>query len=111
MEIIKVLYRKAEILILDEPTAVLTPQEVDELFEILRSLQRQGKTIIIITHKLQEVMAVSDAGDGDAAWEACGNGRHKRNVARRTRQYDGRTLGVAARRTRRGQSRQRSVPR
>ncbi len=61
VEIIKVLYRKAEILILDEPTAVLTPQEVDELFEILRSLQRQGKTIIIITHKLQEVMAVSDA--------------------------------------------------
>ncbi|GAK60381.1 ABC transporter related [Candidatus Vecturithrix granuli] len=60
VEIIKVLYRKAEILILDEPTAVLTPQEVDELFEILRSLQRQGKTIIIITHKLQEVMAVSD---------------------------------------------------
>ena len=60
VEIIKVLYRKAEILILDEPTAVLTPQEVDELFEILRSLQKQGKTIIIITHKLQEVMAVSD---------------------------------------------------
>ncbi|MCP4404835.1 MAG: ABC transporter ATP-binding protein [bacterium] len=60
VEIIKVLYRKAEILILDEPTAVLTPQEVDELFEILRSLQEQGKTIIIITHKLQEVMAVSN---------------------------------------------------
>ncbi|MBD3307998.1 ATP-binding cassette domain-containing protein [candidate division KSB3 bacterium] len=60
VEIIKVLYRQAEILILDEPTAVLTPQEVDELFEILRSLKRQGKTIIIITHKLQEVMAISD---------------------------------------------------
>ena len=60
VEIIKVLYRKAEILILDEPTAVLTPQEVDELFEILRSLQKQGKTIIVITHKLQEVMAISD---------------------------------------------------
>ncbi len=45
---------------MDEPTAVLTPQEVDELFEILRSLQRQGKTIIIVTHKLQEVMAVPD---------------------------------------------------
>ncbi len=60
VEIIKVLYRKAEILILDEPTAVLTPQEVDELFEILRSLKQQGKTIIMITHKLQEVMAVSD---------------------------------------------------
>ena len=60
VEIIKVLYRKAEILILDEPTAVLTPQEVEELFDILHSLKDQGKTIIIITHKLQEVMAVSD---------------------------------------------------
>jgi simple sugar transport system ATP-binding protein len=60
IEIIKVLYRGAEILILDEPTAVLTPQEVDELFEILRSLKDRGKTIIFITHKLQEVMAVSD---------------------------------------------------
>jgi simple sugar transport system ATP-binding protein len=60
IEIIKVLYRGAEILILDEPTAVLIPQEVDELFEILRSLKDQGKTIIFITHKLQEVMAVSE---------------------------------------------------
>jgi ABC-type uncharacterized transport system ATPase subunit len=60
IEIIKVLYRGAEILILDEPTAVLTPQEVNELFEILRSLIDQGKTIIFITHKLREVMAVSD---------------------------------------------------
>ena len=61
IEIIKVLYRGAQILILDEPTAVLTPQEVDELFEIMRSLKDQGKTIIFITHKLQEVMAISDA--------------------------------------------------
>ena len=61
IEIIKVLYRGAEILILDEPTAVLTPQEVDELFEIMRSLKDQGKTIIFITHKLQEVTAISDA--------------------------------------------------
>jgi ABC-type uncharacterized transport system ATPase subunit len=60
IEIIKVLYRGAHILILDEPTAVLTPQEVDELFEILRSLKDQGKTIIFISHKLQEVMAVSN---------------------------------------------------
>ena len=60
IEIIKVLYRGAEILILDEPTAVLTPQEVDELFEILGSLKDQGKTIIFITHKLQEVMAVAN---------------------------------------------------
>ena len=61
IEIIKVLYRGAEILILDEPTAVLTPQEVDELFDIMQSLKDQGKTIIFITHKLQEVMAVADA--------------------------------------------------
>jgi ABC-type uncharacterized transport system ATPase subunit len=60
IEIIKILYRGADIMILDEPTAVLTPQEVDELFEILRALKAQGKTIIFITHKLQEVMAVSD---------------------------------------------------
>jgi len=60
IEIIKVLYRGAEILILDEPTAVLAPQEVEELFEILRSLTEQGKTIIFITHKLQEVMEISD---------------------------------------------------
>jgi len=60
IEILKVLYRGAEILILDEPTAVLTPQESNELFEILRSLKRQQKTIIFITHKLQEVMAIAD---------------------------------------------------
>ncbi len=61
IEIIKVLYRGAEILILDEPTAVLTPQEVGEMFDIMRSLKEQGKTIIFITHKLQEVMAIADA--------------------------------------------------
>ncbi len=60
VEIIKVLYRGAEILILDEPTAVLTPQEVEELFKILKSLKEQGNTIIFITHKLNEVMAISD---------------------------------------------------
>lgn len=60
VEIIKVLYRGAEILILDEPTAVLTPQEVEELFTIMRSLKEEGKTIIFITHKLKEVMETSD---------------------------------------------------
>jgi len=60
IEIIKILYRGADILILDEPTAVLTPQESNELFEILRALKAQGKTIILITHKLQEVMRISD---------------------------------------------------
>lgn len=60
VEILKILYREAEILILDEPTAVLTPQEVLELFGILRSLSQQGKSIIFITHKLKEVLAVAD---------------------------------------------------
>ncbi len=60
VEILKALYRGAEILILDEPTAVLTPQEIDELAEILRKLTKQGKSIILITHKLKEVMAMSD---------------------------------------------------
>ncbi len=60
VEILKALYRGAEILILDEPTGVLTPQEVDELFKILRSLKEQGKTIILITHKLNEIVALTD---------------------------------------------------
>ena len=60
VEILKTLYRGADIIILDEPTAVLTPQEVDELFKILRQLKDDGKTIIFITHKLNETMALSD---------------------------------------------------
>jgi simple sugar transport system ATP-binding protein len=60
VEILKALYRGAEILILDEPTAVLTPQEAGELFDIIRSLQSEGKSIIFITHKLDEVLAISD---------------------------------------------------
>jgi simple sugar transport system ATP-binding protein len=60
VEIIKTLYRGAELLIFDEPTAVLTPQEIEELFEIFKSLKEQGKTIIFITHKLKEVKAISD---------------------------------------------------
>jgi ABC-type uncharacterized transport system ATPase subunit len=59
-EILKALYRGAEILILDEPTAVLTPQEAEELFAILRSLQAEGKSIIFISHKLGEVLAIAD---------------------------------------------------
>lgn len=60
VEIIKALYRGAEILVLDEPTAVLTPQEVKELFRIMKNLTSQGKTIIFITHKLNEVMEITD---------------------------------------------------
>ena len=60
VELLKALYRRAELLILDEPTAVLTPQEVEEFFAILRRMRGQGKTVIIITHKLSEVLAISD---------------------------------------------------
>ena len=60
VEIVKVLYRGAEILILDEPTAVLTPQETDRLFEVMRNMKADGKSLIIITHKLHEVLEVSD---------------------------------------------------
>ena len=60
VEIIKVLYRGADILILDEPTAVLTPQEIEKLFSVLRKMREEGKSIIIITHKRNEVMAISD---------------------------------------------------
>ena len=61
VEIIKALYRGAGILILDEPSAVLTPQETDQLFDILRTLRERGVTVILITHKLREIMAVTDA--------------------------------------------------
>ena len=58
VEIIKVLYRGANILILDEPTAVLTPQETRRLFDVLRRMREDGKSIIIITHKLHEVLEI-----------------------------------------------------
>jgi general nucleoside transport system ATP-binding protein len=61
LEILKTLYRGAQILILDEPTAVLTVQETEQLFEVLKRLRAQGKTILLITHKLKEVMALCDA--------------------------------------------------
>jgi ABC-type uncharacterized transport system ATPase subunit len=60
VEILKALYRHADILILDEPTGVLTPSEADHLFRILRNLRDEGKTIILITHKLREIMEVTD---------------------------------------------------
>ncbi|MGR3390153.1 ABC transporter ATP-binding protein, partial [Sagittula sp.] len=60
VEILKALYREADILILDEPTGVLTPAEADHLFRILEGLKREGKTIILITHKLREIMEITD---------------------------------------------------
>src|SRR5215210_3830389 len=60
VEILKALYRGAEILVLDEPTAVLTPQEAQELFEVIRSLKAEGKSIVFISHKLNEVLDIAD---------------------------------------------------
>ncbi|MCP6042920.1 heme ABC transporter ATP-binding protein, partial [Klebsiella pneumoniae] len=60
VEILKTLYRGAEILIFDEPTAVLTPQEIQELIQIMKRLIEEGKSIILITHKLKEIMQVAD---------------------------------------------------
>ncbi len=60
VEILKLLYRGADIMIFDEPTAILTPQEIEELYKIMRSLRQMGKTIIFITHKLKEVKEISD---------------------------------------------------
>jgi len=60
VEILKALYRGADVLILDEPTGVLTPAEADDLFRVLRTLREQGKTVILITHKLREIMAITD---------------------------------------------------
>ncbi len=60
LEIVKVLYRGANILILDEPTAVLTPQETERLFEVIRNMKADNKSVIIITHKLHEVLEISD---------------------------------------------------
>ena len=61
LEILKALYRGARILILDEPTAVLTPQETEQLFVTLRQLRARGTTILLITHKLKEIIALTDA--------------------------------------------------
>ena len=60
VEILKALYRRADILILDEPTAVLTPQESDALFQMLRRLRDEGKSVVLVTHKLREIMAITD---------------------------------------------------
>lgn len=81
VEILKALYRGAEVLILDEPTAVLTPQEVDELSAIMRGLVSQGKSIIFITHKLREVIAVSDRVTVLRQGKCVGTGETKNTTA------------------------------
>ena len=92
------MYRAARILILDEPTAVLTPQEVEEFFQILRRMREQGKTVIIITHKLDEVLAISDEVTVMRDGRVVGRRKTERNQCGRTGAIDGRTGRPAARR-------------
>ena len=92
----KALYRQARLLILDEPTAVLTPQEVEEFFAILRRMREQGKTIIIITHKLSEVLAISDEVTVMRDGRVVGRVQTERHERRRAGAPDGRPRRAAA---------------
>ena len=98
VEILKALYRGAEILILDEPTAVLTPQEAKELFEIIRSLKTQGKSIIFISHKLNEVLEVADRITTLRRGVVVDTIAGRRRDRGGPRADDGRARGAAARR-------------
>ena len=91
VEILKTLYRGAEILIFDEPTASLTPQEIDELISIMKKLIHEGKSIIIITHKLQEIMDVSDRVTVIRKGQGIGTVITAETESRRTCDIDGRT--------------------
>jgi ABC-type uncharacterized transport system ATPase subunit len=98
VEILKALYRGAEILILDEPTGVLTPNEADELFRILDVLRSQGKTIILITHKLREIMAATDSVSVMRQGAMVQTLETKRTNPEQARRTDGRPPRAAARR-------------
>ena len=98
VEILKALYRNAEILILDEPTAVLTPQEANELFEIIRTLTREGQSVIFISHKLHEVLAIADRITVLRAGEAIDTVPRARRDGGAAGADDGRPRGRAARR-------------
>jgi ABC-type uncharacterized transport system ATPase subunit len=90
VEILKQIYRSANILILDEPTAVLTAQETASLFEILRLFKEQGKTIILITHKLQEIMDITDEVTVMRAGRVVGRRGDRAHLEGATGQHDGR---------------------
>ena len=104
VEILKALYRGAEILILDEPTGVLTPAEADHLFRILVQLKDQGKTIVLITHKLREIMAVTDNVSVMRRGEMVATLPTRETNRRPARRADGRAARAAARRERPGQA-------
>ena len=82
VELLKMLYRGAEVLIMDEPTAVLAPQEIEDLFETLRSMTKEGKSIIFISHKLQEVTAIADRLTVLRKGKATASGLEMKNISR-----------------------------
>ena len=96
VEILKALVRGAGVLILDEPTAVLTPAEADQLFAMLRHPRQEGKTVIFITHKLREIMAVTDRVSVMRRGEIVGTFETAAHLAGRARRRDGRPQGAAA---------------
>ena len=98
VEILKMLYRDNEILIFDEPTAVLTPQEIDELMEIMRGFKKEGKSILFITHKLNEIMAVADRCTVPAQGQGHRHGRNRRHDQGGALPHDGRPRRAVCRR-------------
>ena len=105
VEILKALYRGAEILILDEPTGVLTPPEADHLFRILQKLKDEGKTVVLITHKLREIMAITDNVSVMRQGTMVATRKTVRDDGRGTRRTDGRPPRSAAGRQGRSQAR------
>ena len=95
VEILKALFRGARVLILDEPTGVLTPQEADHLFRILRNLRDQGRTVVLITHKLREIMAVTDNVSVMRQGAMVAHRATARDLDRGARRADGRPQGAA----------------
>ena len=92
----KALYRGADILILDEPTGVLTPSEADHLFRILEQLKAQGKTVLLITHKLREIMAITDEVSVMRRGEMVAHPPDRQDESRGTGRTDGRSASAAA---------------
>ena len=97
-EILKALDRRAEVLILDEPTAVLTPQETESLFAVMRTLKAQGTSIVFITHKLKEVLAIADRITVMRLGEVVGTTTPAETSEDAARRDDGRALGHPDRR-------------